>query len=178
MTPSRSPSEHELLDSLARVSAALARTNAGSLVAQRAAWSGPSAAGGVLLVSGAALVGVAALAGWWLLVPAAALGAVGASLLAWRRPANAGPKRAHIGMGATVAADARIEPGATVDMGATVRSGAVIRRGARVGMGATIGAGAVLEEDALIGWGATVGPNPAAREKACKRATDFVEAHR
>lgn len=28
------------------------------------------------------------------------------------------------------------------------------------------------------GWGATVGPNPEAREKAWKRATDFLEAHR
>jgi dienelactone hydrolase len=28
------------------------------------------------------------------------------------------------------------------------------------------------------GWGATVGPNPEAREKAWKRATEFIEAHR
>jgi carbonic anhydrase/acetyltransferase-like protein (isoleucine patch superfamily) len=66
------------------------------------------------------------------------------------------PSRAHVGVGADVAADAVIEPGAVVEMGATVRSGAVVKRGAVVRMGATVGARAVLEEGAVVGWGADV----------------------
>jgi carbonic anhydrase/acetyltransferase-like protein (isoleucine patch superfamily) len=63
-----------------------------------------------------------------------------------------------IGMGASVAADAVLEPGSVVEMGASVRSGAVIRSGGLVRMGATVGAGARVERGAIVSWGATVRP--------------------
>jgi carbonic anhydrase/acetyltransferase-like protein (isoleucine patch superfamily) len=61
-------------------------------------------------------------------------------------------------MGAEVAGDAVIEPGATVDMGATVRTGAVVKSGATVEMGATVREGAVVNAGAVVRMGSTVGP--------------------
>src|SRR5690349_21080633 len=57
---------------------------------------------------------------------------------------RAGKKRAHVGMGASVAADAVLEPGARVEMGASVGARAVLRADAVVRLGASVGAGAVL----------------------------------
>lgn len=82
------------------------------------------------------------------------------------RPTRSSPRPARIGMGATVASDARVEPGATVEMGATVEAGAVIKRGAVVRMGATVHARAVLEAGAVVGWGAEVGEGAVLEEKA------------
>jgi carbonic anhydrase/acetyltransferase-like protein (isoleucine patch superfamily) len=62
----------------------------------------------------------------------------------------------QIGAGASVAADAVLEPGSAVGWGASVRSGATIRSGAQVGWGATVGARSVIERGAVVGWGATV----------------------
>lgn len=86
------------------------------------------------------------------------LGAL-SGLLSASLPAELAPKdptRAHIGLGAEVADDAIIEPGATVEMGATVRQGAVVKAGAVVRMGATVNARAVIEQGAIVGWGADV----------------------
>jgi carbonic anhydrase/acetyltransferase-like protein (isoleucine patch superfamily) len=87
-----------------------------------------------------------------------------ARALAQRSGGSARPAR--IGMGATVASDARVEPGATVEMGATVEAGAVIKQGAVVRMGATVHARAVLEAGAVVGWGAEVGEGAVLEEKA------------
>lgn len=105
-----------------------------------------------------------------MLVPAAVLAVVAGALsisgvrsaLVENLPAGVGPRdstRPKLGMGASVATGAIVEPGATVEMGASVGRGAVIRRGAVVRMGASVGAGAVLEENAVVGWGASVGRN-------------------
>ncbi len=103
----------------------------------------------------------------WLVGPAAFFAVVGGVFLLRRLgeallssvPAGLtphDPTRAHIGMGASIAEDAVVEPGAVVEMGATVGSGAVVTKGAVVRMGATVGRDAVLEEGACVSWGATV----------------------
>jgi carbonic anhydrase/acetyltransferase-like protein (isoleucine patch superfamily) len=89
-----------------------------------------------------------------------------------------------IGMGATVADGAVVEPGASVEMGASVGKGAVVESGAVVRMGASIGKGAVVksgavvrmgasvsrgatvESGAVVSWGATVGADSVVGEKA------------
>lgn len=86
------------------------------------------------------------------------MGGVGEALLS-SLPAGLAPKdptRPHIGLGASIAQDAIIEPGATVEMGADVGPGAVVKRGAVVRMGATVRGGAILEEGVVVGWGADV----------------------
>ncbi len=105
---------------------------------------------------------------WWLLLPAFVFGIAAGFLLVQRRlseelsqferglPYREGGKGPHIGMGATVASDAILEPGAVVEMGATVGSGATIREGAVVRMGATVMSNAVIESGAVVSWGATV----------------------
>jgi carbonic anhydrase/acetyltransferase-like protein (isoleucine patch superfamily) len=64
--------------------------------------------------------------------------------------------QAHVGLGATVSADAVLEPGSSVEMGATVGARALVRAGAVVRMGADVGREAVLEKGAVVSWGATV----------------------
>jgi carbonic anhydrase/acetyltransferase-like protein (isoleucine patch superfamily) len=94
----------------------------------------------------------------WLIYVALAAVAAGGLLFASgqvRRPVG---NTAHpqIGMGATIAADAVLEPGARVEMGASVGARALVRRHAVVRMGASVGEGAVLERGALVSWGASV----------------------
>jgi len=126
----------------------------------------PAAAGGMAL--GLALLAVAVATGHvWLVAPAVLAVILGGALML-RGVGDAvlsslptglvqrDPTRAHVGMGATIAADAVIEPGATVEMGATVGAGARICRGAVVKMGATVGRDAVIEEAAIVGWGVDV----------------------
>jgi len=113
-------------------------------------------------VAGAsALVAVAVVTGQlWILVPALGLGALGSLPFLARfrttRAAKVSPTRAHVGMGATVASDAVLEPGAIIEMGVTVKSVATIRSGAVVKWGATIGERAIVERGAIVSWGATV----------------------
>lgn len=61
-----------------------------------------------------------------------------------------------VGLGAEVAADAVLEPGATVEMGASVGSRAVVKAGAVIRMGATVHEGAIIERGAVVSWGADV----------------------
>jgi carbonic anhydrase/acetyltransferase-like protein (isoleucine patch superfamily) len=115
-----------------------------------------------------ALVAVAIATGQWAwVIPALVVGVLaGAALLGGATqlldsnlPAGLAakdPTRPHIGMGADIAADAVVEPGATVEMGATIGPRVVIKRGAVVRMGATVLDGAVLEEGAMVSWGADV----------------------
>jgi carbonic anhydrase/acetyltransferase-like protein (isoleucine patch superfamily) len=123
--------------------------------------------GGLALAMALLAVGIAL--GWnlALILPALVLGVLSGALMLHgvgeavlsSLPAGLAPKdptRPHIGMGATIANDAIIEPGATVEMGATIGSGVVVKRGAVVRMGATVHRGAVLEEGAVVGWGADV----------------------
>lgn len=134
------------------------------------------AGGGMALAL--ALVAVAIATGQWALVipavligvlaGAALLGGSGQLLLA-NLPAGLAPRdptRPHIGMGADVAADAVIEPGATVEMGATVGSKAVIEPGATVEMGATVGSKAVIKRGAVVRMGATVSDGAVLEEGA------------
>ena len=74
--------------------------------------------------------------------------------------------QAHVGMGATVASSALIEPGARVEMGASVGAGAVVRNGAVVRMGASVGKGAVIESGAVVSWGASVRANAVVEQGA------------
>jgi len=101
----------------------------------------------------------------WLLWLALALAAAGGLLfLAPQALAFLGPLGgfdavgggAQIGMGATVASDAVIEPGARVEMGADVGPRAVVRADAVVRMGASVGADAVIERGGVVSWGASV----------------------
>lgn len=64
--------------------------------------------------------------------------------------------QAQVGLGATVASSAVLEPGARVEMGASVGKGAVVRAGAVVRMGASVGKDAVIESGAVVSWGASV----------------------
>jgi acetyltransferase-like isoleucine patch superfamily enzyme len=84
----------------------------------------------------------------------AVLAVVGVSSLAARRATSPGP---GIGMGASVARDALIDPTASVDMGAHVSAGAQLKENAVVRMGTFIGKGAVLERGATVSWGVSVG---------------------
>jgi carbonic anhydrase/acetyltransferase-like protein (isoleucine patch superfamily) len=106
------------------------------------------------------------------------LGAV-RDVLSASQPALLAPKdpmRPHIGMGAEVAEDAVIEPGATVEMGATVHAGAVVKSGAVVRMGATVGARAVLEAGAVVGYGADVDAGATVGQGALVGAGSTVKA--
>jgi carbonic anhydrase/acetyltransferase-like protein (isoleucine patch superfamily) len=116
---------------------------------------GASVAVAIALVSAGLLMGVPFLVALGLIC----LGLSGISFGQARdrsRARSGLPAAAEIGMGATVASDAVVEPGAVVEMGATIGTGAIVRRGAVVRMGATIGPKAVVEEDAVVSWGAEV----------------------
>jgi hypothetical protein len=60
-------------------------------------------------------------------------------------------------MGASVAKDAVVEPGAVIGTGTNVGRGAIIRKGAILRAGSNIGDGAVIEENAVVSWGVNVG---------------------
>src|SRR5438105_6511386 len=64
--------------------------------------------------------------------------------------------QAQVGLGATVAADAVLEPGARVEMGATVGARATVRGGGVVRMGATVAKDAEIGNNAVVSWGAMV----------------------
>src|SRR5690349_16080003 len=96
---------------------------------------------------------------WWFVIVGFALASVGAALFVKSALPHALDKlqgAPGIGMGASVASDAIIEPGATVEMGASIGAGAVVKAGARVRMGASVGRGAVIEGGAIVSWGADV----------------------
>ncbi len=86
------------------------------------------------------------------------------------------PGSVQIGMGASVAPDAVVEPGARVEMGADVGARAVVRGDAVVRMGATVGADAVIERGALVSWGATVHKGAVVEEGAIVGAGSDVLA--
>jgi carbonic anhydrase/acetyltransferase-like protein (isoleucine patch superfamily) len=107
----------------------------------------------------------------WLLVLAMILAAAGGLLFVSphaRALLGLGGSTAQpqVGLGATVAGDAVLEPGARVEMGATVGRHAHIRSGAVVRMGATVAHDAVVERNATVSWGAMVGPRAVIEEGA------------
>jgi len=163
MGPRPSATPPSLSRSLTLMRQALARSDGQALAVPPAAppaarFDLPALAS--LLGAGALAVAAVVSGAWWVLLPAAGLGAFAGLTLGQRLgrgPLTRGGTVAHIGMGADVAADATIEPGAAVEMGASVGAGAVVRRGAVVRMGADIQRGAVVEAGAIIDWGATVG---------------------
>jgi UDP-3-O-[3-hydroxymyristoyl] glucosamine N-acyltransferase len=149
----------ELTRSLDRARGALAkaRRTDGALEARKTA-PGPAATSlGALAV---ALTALAFATGQhWLLYVAVAAAAAGGLIFVGRQvrgPLGGSAGHAQVGMGATVAADAVLEPGARVEMGASVGAGAVVRSDAVVRMGANVGARAVIERGALVSWGASV----------------------
>ena len=124
--------------------------------------------GGGGLAASVALIALAiALGQTPLLIVAVVLAlASGGALLTAALNRSSSGSSAHIGMGADVAQDAIIEPGAAVQMGATVDSGAVIKPGATVEMGATVGPGAVIKRGAVVRMGATVNARAVLEEGA------------
>jgi carbonic anhydrase/acetyltransferase-like protein (isoleucine patch superfamily) len=159
-----SDDDRPLVRSLARARDALAKGNR-MPEALRHAEPSPGPAATALAVAAIVLFAVAFKTGHhWILVLAMAVAAAGGLLvlspqargllgaLAGHGPAD----RAQVGMGATVASDAVLEPGARVEMGASVGRGAVVRSGAVVRMGASVGKGAIVESGATVSWGASV----------------------
>jgi carbonic anhydrase/acetyltransferase-like protein (isoleucine patch superfamily) len=168
------PGDESLDRSLSRMRAALARTGAPAAGPMRQGPS-PGPAATALGALALALFVAAFLTGQnWLLalaIVAAAAGGILYVVPAARRVlgdfvGHGPPGQAHVGMGATVAADAVLEPGASVEMGATVGSRAVIRSGAVVRMGATVSHDAVVEKGAVVSWGATVYPRTVVGERS------------
>jgi carbonic anhydrase/acetyltransferase-like protein (isoleucine patch superfamily) len=190
---SREPDSREksLEESLARVHDALARTTTAAPAKGRAPVEPTRSSPAGAIGSGAiatTLVVLAVVTGqWWLMVPALAF-FIAAGFLAVKRLSEeftasehglspqTREKRPHIGMGATVASDAVLEPGAVVEMGATVGSGARIREGAIVRMGATVMENAVIEPRAVVSWGATVHPGAVVGSDAAVGAGSDIEA--
>src|SRR5438128_2664123 len=132
--------EQSLARSLSRTRAALARTSlpGGTRQAPR-----PGPAASALGVAALALFVLAFATGQhWLLALALIFAAGGAALfvvpaaqqILLQLAGHGSPGQTHVGMGATVAADAVLEPGASVEMGATVGPRAVVRSGAVVRM--------------------------------------------
>lgn len=160
--------------SLVRMSDALAKPPdpPSSTQAGRSGSEGLTAA---LVLAGALFIAGFA-TGHALLIVVALLIAAGAGALHWIPQSSqllvalqGGPlssTSARIGMGATVARDAIIEPGASVEMGATVHRGAVVRSGAVVRMGAVVSRGATVEKGAIVSWGAVVGRDAVVGENA------------
>jgi len=99
----------------------------------------------------------------WLLVLAMVVAAAGGLLFVSPHARallgfGGSPTQAQVGLGATVASDAVLEPGARVEMGATVGARATVRSGGVVRMGATVAQDAEIGNNAVVSWGATVGP--------------------
>ncbi len=163
------PDTQRLAESLDRVGLSLSRLGGspGRAPARAASPRGARAKSAGLLAASTALLAVGVATAQPALVAAALavliagglvlFTAVGQSLLGHLPGVERDPTRVHVGLGADVAGDAVIEPGASVEMGVTVRSKAVLRKGAVVRMGATVGAGAVLEAGAVVSWGVDVG---------------------
>jgi carbonic anhydrase/acetyltransferase-like protein (isoleucine patch superfamily) len=107
----------------------------------------------------------------WLLVLAMAVAAAGGLLFLSPHARallgfGASTTQAQVGLGATVASDALLEPGARVEMGATVGAGATVRSGGVVRMGATVANDAEIGNSAVVSWGATVGARAVLEEGA------------
>lgn len=115
----------------------------------------------------------------WFLFAAIAVASFGAALFVKGALPGALEKlqggKPGIGMGASVASDAIIEPGARVEMGASIGRGAVVKAGAVVRMGASIGRGAVIESGAIVSWGASVRREARVGEKAVVGAGSTVK---
>jgi carbonic anhydrase/acetyltransferase-like protein (isoleucine patch superfamily) len=145
---------------------------------------GPGSVAAALGVFALALMAAGGTKGlWWVFAMGVILaGAGGILLLSSAFPALMtqlqgglpSPDRARIGLGATVAADAVVEPGASVEMGATVGRGAVVRSGAVVRMGAVVSRGAVVESGAVVSWGAVVKRDAVVGERAAVGAGAVV----
>ncbi len=175
---------HELTRSLDRARGALAKERlADKALETRKTTPGPAAtAFGALAL---ALIVLAFATGQhWLLYLALAAAAAGGLMFVgghgrgllsgFAGHGDAG--HAQVGMGATVAADAVLEPGARVEMGASVGAGATVRSDAVVRMGASVGAGAVIERGALVSWGASVHDAAVVEEGATVGAASDVLA--
>ncbi|MFL5343829.1 MAG: hypothetical protein ACJ8AT_03510 [Hyalangium sp.] len=172
MSRESDPREKSLEERLARINEALERTNQAAPTKAGAPVTPSQGTTTAALGTGAFaltfLVLAIALGNPWLVLPALVFGIAAGFLLVQRRlsessspferglPHGQSMKGPHIGMGATIASDAVLEPGAVVEMGATVGSGATIRAGAVVRMGATVMPHAVIESGAVVSWGATV----------------------
>ena len=181
---SRKADEPGLARSLGRARDALSRTSASAQPLERAK-KPPGPAATVLGISAIALFALAFATGhpwilWLALVAAAGGGLLFVSSQArgiLGALAGQGPSgTAQIGMGASIASDAVLDPGARVEMGADVGARAVVRGSAVVRMGATVAADAVIERGALVSWGATVHKGAVVEEGAIVGAGSDVLA--
>jgi len=182
MPSSRESDDPGLARSLSRARIALAKTGPAARPLQRAkSPSGPVAT--QLGVAALALFILAFATGHpWLLWLALAAAAGGGLLFVSARGISSGlgghgpPGHAQSGMGASVASDTILEPGARVEMGADVGARALVRSDAVVRMGATVGADAVIERGAVVSWGATVSKGAVVEEGAVVGAGSEVLA--
>jgi carbonic anhydrase/acetyltransferase-like protein (isoleucine patch superfamily) len=180
----KEPDEPGLARSLSRARNALAKTGGAASALQRAK-SSPGPAATALGAAALALFVLAFVTGHgWILWLALAAAAAGGLLFVSSQArailgglAGHGPRgQAQIGMGASVASDAVLDPGARVEMGAEVGPRAVVRGDAVVRMGATVGADAVIERGAMVSWGATVRQGAVVEEGAIVGAGSDVLA--
>ncbi|WP_224245102.1 LbetaH domain-containing protein [Hyalangium gracile] len=174
---SREPDSREksLEERLARVHDVLARADEAEPAKGQALAEAPKPSWALAIGSGALatiLIMIAVVGGQWVLLAPAIIFAIaafrsvaGASKSPMSQESSASKpgltaqedtRSPRIGMGATVASDVILEPGAVIEMGATVGSGATIRSGAVIRMGATVMSNAVIEPRAIVSWGATV----------------------
>src|SRR6267142_6115069 len=173
MPPTKETDDPGLARSLSRARVALAKTGPATRPSRRAK-SSPGPAAMQFGLAALVLFVVAFATGHpkliWLALALAAAGGLlffsghARGILGF---AGYGPSdRAQIGMGASVASDAILEPGARVEMGADIGARAVVRADAVVRMGATVAADAVIERGALVSWGATVSKGAVVEEGA------------
>lgn len=166
---------NDLEKSLQRITEAL-RTQAPAAPPKKAEQTGPGPYAASLGVAALAIFALAVLTGHpGFIALALVFAAIGGALYALPQlsrlyaVAQGGPPSAthpSIGMGATVAEGAVVEPGASIEMGATVGRDVVVRAGAVVRMGATVSAQAMLERGAVVSWGAVVGRRAVIGENA------------
>jgi carbonic anhydrase/acetyltransferase-like protein (isoleucine patch superfamily) len=171
-------------ESLSRMSEALLRPGLQDREMRATQRTGPGSASAAFAIFGVTLFVAAAKTHQpWLIflsLPLVAAGAMGTlRFLAprlWTTMQGGPPSsaRARIGMGATIAQSAVIEPGASVEMGATIGRGAVVRSGAVVRMGATVSRDAVVEAGAIVSWGAVVNRGAVVGERAVVGAGSVV----
>ena len=175
--------EQGLARSLSRARDALAK-NAGAQELPALRERSPGSVATVLGLASLALFALAFTTGHhWILLLALAAAAAGGLLFVspQARGLLAGfvgqgpPGQTHVGMGATVAGNAVLEPGARVEMGAMVGARAVVRGGAVVKMGASVGHDTVIDSKAVVSWGAMVGANVVIEEGAIVGAGATVQ---
>jgi carbonic anhydrase/acetyltransferase-like protein (isoleucine patch superfamily) len=160
--PSINNPSHEVEQSLKRLTDALSHPSGTTPLADPESPSALKKGAQVGLAASIALIAVLIATGQYGLIPVAVVALIASGLLLSTRGMRAlvpeaDPSRPSIGMSASVAKDAIVEPGAVIGTGVHIGRGAIIRRGAVIRVGANVAEGAVIEENAVISWGVNVG---------------------